>query len=62
MKKMDIYCDAVVHDAHNGYFFINKGDLKFAKMGPDEMKKTGWVNYYPFFKDFNQDQTYTPIR
>mgnify|MGYP005693614327 FL=1 len=61
-EKMDIYCDAVVHDAHNGYFFINEGDLKFKKMGPDEMKKTGWVNYYPFFNDFNKDQTYTPIR
>ena len=61
-EKMDIYCDAVVHDAHNGYFFINKGNLKFEKIGPDEMKKTGWVNYYPFFKDFNKDQTYTPIR
>ena len=36
--------------------------LKFEKMSPDEMKKTGWVNYYPFFKDFNQDQTYTPLR
>ena len=59
---MDIYCEAVVHDTHNGYFFINEGDLKFKKMGPDEMKKTGWVNYYPFFNDFNKDQTYTPIR
>ena len=60
--KMDIYCSSVVHDKHNGYFFINKGKLKFDKMSPDEMKKTGWVNYYPFFKDFNQDQTYTPLR
>jgi hypothetical protein len=60
--KMDIYCSSVVHDKHNGYFFINKGKLKFYKMSPDEMKKTGWVNYYPFFNDFNKDQTYTPIR
>ena len=44
------------------FVLILKDNLKFEKMSPDEMKKTGWVNYYPFFKDFNQDQTYTPLR
>jgi hypothetical protein len=51
-EKMDIYCDAVVHDAHNGYFFINKGNLKFAKMGPDEMKKTGVGKLLSFLQRF----------
>ena len=60
--KMDIYCDGVSHDKHNGYFFINKGNLKFKKLSPDEMKKTGWVNYYPFFKDFNKLNAYSPSK
>jgi len=60
--RMDIYCDGVSHDKHNGYFFINKGNLKFKKLSPDEMKKTGWVNYYPFFKDFNKLNAYSPSK
>jgi len=47
------------------YFLPNKTFEKSFKKGfPGWFYTIGisWVNYYPFFKDFNQDQTYTPLR
>jgi hypothetical protein len=43
---MDVFCDAPPQSSHNGWFFLNKGNLKFEKISPHRAWKDGWVDYY----------------
>ena len=43
---MDVICDNVPQDRHNGWFFLNEGGLYFRKISPFEAWKNGWVQYY----------------
>jgi len=43
---MDILCDASPQDKHGGWFFVNKGELKFEKVSPYKAWENGWVDYY----------------
>ena len=43
---MDVLCDGVRQDKHNGWFFINEGNLNFSKISPTQAQKNGWVRYF----------------
>jgi len=43
---MDIFCDNVPQDKHNGWFFVNKGGLEFEKVSPYKAWENGWADYY----------------
>ena len=43
---MDIFCDAPPQSTHNGWFFLNKGNLVFEKISPYKAWKKGWADYY----------------
>ena len=44
--KMDVFCDSPPQDIHNGWFFLNKGNLSFEKISPYKAWEEGWVDYY----------------
>tara|TARA_B100000900_G_scaffold295178_1_gene253837 strand:+ start:29 stop:1627 length:1599 start_codon:yes stop_codon:yes gene_type:complete len=43
---MDIFCDSPPQDIHNGWFFLNEGNLEFKKISPYKAWEEGWVDYY----------------
>ena len=43
---MDIFCDSPPQDKHNGWFFVNQGDLEFKKVSPYKAWENGWVDFY----------------
>ena len=43
---MDIFCDGVTQDKHNGWFFVNQGNLEFKKVSPYKAWEEGWADYY----------------
>ena len=43
---MDVFCDAPPQSTHNGWFFLNKGNLVFEKISPYKAWKKGWADYY----------------
>lgn len=43
---MDIFCDAPPQSMHNGWFFVNQGNLEFKKVSPYKAWEDGYVDYY----------------